>query len=299
MAVGCASNPPEFKNRVSKKKSPHKKSMAGPHRKRQAPPRASIKSYRENAQPSASRSPNQKIRLPTLAHEQDNSLMILVDSKTSPVSVLNQSRGILRPDESVTASKNIPPFYMDRLEITVAQYRNFENTYDEKLFAEGKECPKCPAMGIDWNSAHRYCLWAGKRLPTEAEWMLAAGGKAGPSWPWGKQFSPNKANLWGDEDGSLAVSPVGAYPQGASPSGLMDMVGNVWEWVSDPYFVASNKSNQATLRIVKGGGWTSAEPEARISFRNIVDAKIKNPTIGFRCVKPVTRENNLERLGKN
>ncbi len=218
--------------------------------------------------------------------------MVLVNSGAQHVSVLNHPRGIIRPANPVSRSKNFPAFYMDRLEITVAQYKKFDSKYNEKTFTDGRECPDCPAMGIDWISAHRYCLWAGKRLPTNAEWMTAAGGSKGNFWPWGSQFFPEKANLWGDEDGSLSVAPVGSYPQGASPYGLMDTVGNVWEWISDPYFSSSDKLKKVTLRVVKGGGWTSGKREARISFRNIVDPKIKNPTIGFRCAKSLARKKN-------
>ena len=126
---------------------------------------------------------------------------------------------------------------------------------------------------------------AGKRLPTEAQWMASAGGGASNPWPWGPEFLPEKANLWGDRDGSLGVAKVGSYPQGASPYGVMDTVGNVWEWVSDSYVAPGNDSKKVRLRIVKGGGWTSAKRQAGISSRNIVDPEIKNPTIGFRCAK--------------
>ena len=108
------------------------------------------------------------------------------------------------------------------------------------------------------------------------------------SWPWGLEFSPEKANLWGDRDGSLGVAKVGSYPQGASSYGVMDTVGNVWEWVSDSYVAPGNESKKVRLGIVKGGGWTSAKQQARISSRNIVDPEIKNPTIGFRCAKPMS-----------
>ena len=230
--------------------------------------------------------------LPTIVNVKDGSLMVLVNSSPQKSSVLNPPRKIVQPTNPVSRAKSFSAFYMDRLEISVAQYKKFHNKYDELIFSDGRKCSDCPAMGIDWVSAHRYCLWAGKRLPTGAEWMTAAGGNSGNSWPWGNQFFPDRANLWGDEDGSLAVTRVGSYPQGASPYGLMDMVGNVWEWISDPHFVANNKFNKTTMRIVKGGGWTSDKREAKVAFRNIVDANLKNPTIGFRCAKTLVRKNN-------
>lgn len=216
--------------------------------------------------------------------------MVLVDSDASQLSVLNLPKGFIRPESPVSRPKSFPTFYMDRLETTVAQFKTFDETYDEKPFNNGKECLDCPAMGIDWFNAHRYCRWAGKRLPTEAEWMAAAGGVSSNSWAWGNDFSPEKANLWGDEDGSLSVAPVGSYPQGASLYGLMDTAGNVWEWVSDLHLTPNKDLNKSPLRIVKGGGWTSNKVEARISFRNITDPKIKNPTIGFRCAKSLAKK---------
>ena len=124
-------------------------------------------------------------------------------------------------------------------------------------------------------------------MPTEAEWVSAASGESGNLWPWGNQFSPERANLWGNEDGSLLAAPVGSYSQGASPYGLLDMTGNVWEWVSTPYAVPERGSDTTTLRVIKGGGWTSDKHSARISFRNVVHPAMKNPTIGFRCVKSI------------
>ena len=287
MAVGCTSNPPAFKTGWSKNQPPKK--FSGRISKKNSPAKLKTfaKKYQEKLPSSASRSPAKKIPLPTVTHEKDSSLMVLVNSGVQYVSRLNLPRGT---GAKADPAKNFPAFYMDRLEITISQYKMFDRKYNEKSFADGRQCPDCPAMAIDWISAHRYCLWAGKRLPTEAQWMAAAGGNHGNPWPWGHKFSPEKANLWGDQDGSLSVAPVGSYPKGASPYGLMDTAGNVWEWVSDSYFASGNESTKVRLRIVKGGGWTSDQRQAEISFRNIVDPKIKNPTIGFRCAKPIQKD---------
>jgi sulfatase modifying factor 1 len=289
MAQGCASNPPAFKTGLSKHSSPGKFSARIPKIIRPVKPKTFAKRHQEKLFSITSRSPAKKKLLPTLVNEKDGSLMVLVNSGAQHVSLLTLPKGTIQPGRPASHSKYFPAFYMDRLEITVSQYKNFNRQYDEKLFSDGKECPDCPAMGINWINAQRYCLWAGKRLPTEKEWITAAGGLEN-IWPWGNDFSPLKANLWGDQDGSSAVAPVGSYPQGTSPYGLMDTVGNVWEWTSDSYFAPADKSKKNRLRIVKGGGWTSDKRQARIGFRNIVDPKIKNPTIGFRCVKPITRK---------
>ena len=181
---------------------------------------------------------------------------------------------------------NLAAFYIDRTEITVTQFRKYQPNYDEKPYTGGEDCPDCPAMGINWIQASKYCRWAGKRLPREEEWEAAARGITNFSYPWGEVFLPHRSNLLGEEDGHLFSAPVGSFQAGASASGVMDMAGNVWEWVD------SKKSErpQPETRIVKGGGWTSDKKQARISFRNHVDLKMKNPTFGLRCAKSLIKE---------
>jgi formylglycine-generating enzyme required for sulfatase activity len=295
MAAGCASNEPAFKTGLPKSPSPQKLSKQKAKKNARAKRQAFAKKYREKLPAISSGSISKKIHLPTVSNKKDGALMVLIDSGVQQVSRLNlPARGVIRAgiqaDIQASRPKVFRSFYMDRLETTVSQYKKFDGQYDEKSFTDGKECPDCPAMGIDWMSAHRYCLWAGKRLPTEAQWMASAGGGANNPWPWGPEFLPEKANLWGDRDGSSGVAKVGSYPQGASPYGVMDAVGNVWEWVSDSYVAPGNESKKVRLRIVKGGGWTSAKQQAGISSRNVVDPEIKNPTIGFRCAKPINRK---------
>ncbi|VAX31804.1 hypothetical protein MNBD_NITROSPINAE05-814 [hydrothermal vent metagenome] len=293
LAVGCVSNRPASNTGLSKNPSSGKLSRQKSKRNNSNNFLASTKRHRQKF---PSSSATQKMLLPTVTHKKDGALMVLVNSGVQRVSKPNLPQGVIRPVAQGTQAgslfppKAFPTFYMDRLETTVLQYKVFDNKYDEKPFTDGKECPDCPAMGIDWMSAYRYCHWAGKRLPTETEWVASAGGGQDNPWPWGTEFSPEKANLWGEKDGSLAVAPVGSYPQGASSYGMMDAVGNVWEWVSDSYFAPGKGSKKVRLRVVKGGGWTSAKRQARISFRNIVDPGIKNPTIGFRCARSISRK---------
>ncbi len=175
---------------------------------------------------------------------------------------------------------------MDRAEITVEQYRLFDASYDEKPFNDGQACPTCPAMGVAWLKAQSYCRWAGKRLPTELEWEAAARGKDNRNWPWGLVYQEGRANLHGEADGYAGPAPVGSFPSGASPHGLWDMAGNVWEWVVSPYGprLTPEREGDLTPQVVKGGGWSSNAESSKISNRNAVRPDIRNPSIGFRCV---------------
>ena len=201
--------------------------------------------------------------------------MILVDEGEYLIGMKKMAnRGTISPNEKGPQSVTLSAFYIDRTETTVANFKKFQPRYNEKHYTGGKSCPQCPAMGIDWYQARRYCKWAGKRLPSEAEWEAAARGSSNFTWPWGNEYLPQHANTFGKEDGHLSVAPVASFPMGVSPLGVMDMAGNVWEWVT-----TDNKS----MQVVKGGGWTSYRSQSKISFRNTVDAKLKNPTFGFRC----------------
>ena len=225
--------------------------------------------------------------LPTILNEQDKTLMILINAGKYLVGKKKLSpRGTLVKNKAPFT--NLAAFYIDRTEITVTQFRKYQPNYDEKPYTGGEDCPDCPAMGINWIQASKYCRWAGKRLPREEEWEAAARGVTSFSYPWGEVFLPLRANLRGEEDGYLFSAPVGSFQSGASTSGVMDMTGNVWEWVD------SKKSErpQPETRIVKGGGWTSDKKQARISFRNHVDLKMKNPTFGLRCAKSLIKEKN-------
>jgi formylglycine-generating enzyme required for sulfatase activity len=242
---------------------------------RKKPVRAKKKAPRKRQSPPRLTTSTETSLLPTILNEKDQTLMILINQGKYLVGVKKIAEsGTLRPDENGSRFVTLSAFYIDRTEITVENFKKFQPRYNEKPYTNGKPCPQCPAMGIDWNQARKYCHWAGKRLPSEEEWEAAARGNSTFTWPWGNEFLPQHANTFGKEDGHLSVAPVASFPAGASPYGVMDMTGNVWEWV---------QSASKDLKIVKGGGWTSYNNQSKISFRNKVDAKLKNPTFGFRC----------------
>ncbi|MFQ5673649.1 MAG: formylglycine-generating enzyme family protein [Nitrospinales bacterium] len=277
MIFACAGGTGKLKKRASGSKSHglQKKNIE------KGPSRGLSRGLRQKRATPASRFSfsHGKILLPSIIHPKDQSEMVLVSAGGNP-----DSRNRLAHESH--PARGLPAFYIDRLEITVEQYKRFDPSYDEKPYTDGKKCPACPAMGIDWKHARRYCLWAGKRLPGEREWETAAGGGASSRLPWGNDFLPDRANILGDDDGYARAAPVGSFPLGASPYGALDMIGNVWEWVERPPGKVSEKE-ETNRRIVKGGGWSSGLETATITFRNFVDPELKNPAFGVRCVKPV------------
>lgn len=134
-------------------------------------------------------------------------------------------------------------YYMDLYEVTNADYNRFTKMLKRPapfvpVFEDDVNLLRGdlqPVVGVTWLDAFAYCKWAGKRLPTEAEWEKAARGEDGRSWPWGDTFNPKLANGRGDEDGFKYSAPVGSFEKGRSPYGIYDMAGNVSEWVADWY----------------------------------------------------------------
>ena len=208
------------------------------------------------------------------------------------------------PDEGPQHTVRLKPFRIDKYEVTNLQYQQFiEATgrrspqhFQNRAFPDGKA--DHPVTFVSWHDAKAYCEWAGKRLPSDAEWEKAARGTDGRTYPWGDEFDVNKANMplrWESLKTEGDTTPVGAFPNGVSPFGLYDMSGNVWEWTEDWYrrYPGNNDPNEnygEQYKTLKGGSWWDCSfyqcgISAPVYNRSFFDPQTKNSSFGFRCAK--------------
>lgn len=163
------------------------------------------------------------------------------------------------------------------------------------IYPEGQEL--YPVTNISWQDAAAFCAWRDARLPTEAEWEYAARGPQGLLYPWGDEPRAAQANIANTLAGT---APVGSFPESISPFGLLDMAGNVWEWVADwyseTYYASSAPENPlgpatGTLKVLRGGGFRILDilglDEARTTHRLPLDPTTLQDDIGFRCAAPI------------
>jgi formylglycine-generating enzyme required for sulfatase activity len=198
-------------------------------------------------------------------------------------------------EETPAHTVTLPAFQIDKYEVTVSDYTKYmeaTGTPAPREFENSRlNHPRQPVVSLPWKLAREYCIWAGKRLPTEAEWEKAARGTDARYYPWGNEPDALNANIRGNGDNYRNTSPGGKFPEGASPYGVMDLSGNVWEWTEDwfkpyPGNEYDNDFYGEKFKVIKGGSWSSNLDLARSTVRGKAIPEDKKKYIGFRCVAP-------------
>ncbi|MGZ8384789.1 MAG: formylglycine-generating enzyme family protein [Nitrospira sp.] len=236
----------------------------------------------------------------------DRAPMVEIPSGSFPMGVPPGDRDGGR-DEYPRHEVLLDTFWIDQFEVTNGRYVEFVKSAGHRVpqnptnptrnLWQGDSITESlaerPVINVDWFDADAYCKWAGKRLPTEAEWEKAAKGTSDRRFPWGN-VEPTAKHLNYNQRwiGEKTLMPVGSYEAGKSPYGVYDVVGNVWEWVNDwydaRYYEKSPSKNptgpqEGTKKVIRGAGWQNETPTVRIFTRVDSVPTMRNESTGFRC----------------
>lgn len=221
------------------------------------------------------------------------------------------------PNERPEHSVSLDAYYIDQYEVTAGRYQQFIEsakrdlppTWDDEA---AQTMSNLPAVGMSWTDAAAYCKWAGRRLPTEAEWEKAARGTDGRRYPWGHMqpfvdIANYNRGVWVSD--AITLVPVnsglegmsvrhGLKEGGKSPYGLFHMAGNAAEWVADwydrEYYQKSPEKNptgpsQGEKRVLRGGSWADLPAALRVTARFSAEPDFEDRTMGFRCAMTATK----------
>ena len=205
----------------------------------------------------------------------------------------NNDGGIISGVASPQREVSLPAFFIDRTEVTNAEYKKYCDAtgyppppdWKDGKFAEGRA--NWPVLRVNWWEARAYAAWAGKRLPTEAEWEKAARGSDAREYPWGN-------GGWdGDKVAVGNPATVGSKPAGASPYGVLDMSANAFEWVDGWFDLYPNSSAKSPyfgriFRIIRGGSYDGSPNLANTYNRCPMRPQARSVWVGFRCAKSLS-----------
>jgi formylglycine-generating enzyme required for sulfatase activity len=243
----------------------------------------------------------------------DSAIMLCV-----PAGEFNMGSDISDPDaqanEMPQHTVSLDAYWIDHTEVTNAMYARCVSagvciapantgSATRKTYYGDPTFDNYPVIYISQKDAQAYCQWRWARLPTEAEWEKAARGADGRLYPWGDTFDGRFLNFCDSNctrrdpnpeynDGYVDTAPVGAYPSGASPYGLLDMAGNVWEmvmdWYSQTYYTSSPRQNptgpyMGDAYVMRGGAWDSRQNIVRAAVRYTIQPGAILDYVGFRC----------------
>jgi len=232
---------------------------------------------------------------PPIIIGKDLALMVLIPAGEF---IMGSPEGEGNDNEHPQHTVFLDAFYIDKYEVTNAQYEQFmqatghkaPNHWDDERYNQ----PLQPVIGVTWHDAAAYAEWAGKRLLTEAEWEKAARGGDGRKYPWGNEWDGSKCNSKGGGDGYEYTAPVGSFLAGASPYGVMGMAGNIWEWVYDfydeEYYIQSPRENPkgsdfGDRCVLRGGSWDDNPSSLRCTERYSYEPTSSRDNVGFRCAQ--------------
>ncbi|MFH1464097.1 MAG: SUMF1/EgtB/PvdO family nonheme iron enzyme [Pseudomonadota bacterium] len=199
--------------------------------------------------------------------------------------------------EGVVHTVTLEGFFIDRFPVTEDRVLAFAADPAAQGLLEGRrmgaerrgEESLSPAVAMTWLEAEAFARWAGRRLPTEAEWEAAARGSDARRYPWGDSYDPGALDR-----AAHGPNPVGQHPAGASPFGAEDMVGNVFQWTSSRTALSGQgggpERTDPVLQVLKAGGWGRMERYNRATFRTALNASVRSPYIGLRTVLPAHAE---------